>query len=141
MIENDPIALRKVYYDAWQKHLQGVVLSAMEAIIVDIIERHPEYQPIFADPKGFEEFQQEKFQLDHNPFFHLALHVTIAEQVGADRPTGIQAIYTQLLHKFGDKTKAEHKMMDCLARILVTSFQKNQPANEQDYLGALQTLV
>jgi hypothetical protein len=141
MIENDPVALRKVYFDAWQKHQQGLVLSAMEAMIVDIIERHPEYQPIFSDPQGFENFKSEKFALDHNPFFHLALHVTIAEQVGADRPAGIRAVYGQLFNKMGDKTKAEHKMMDCLARVLVASFNSNYAASEQEYLEALRRLV
>src|SRR3990167_8818198 len=125
MVENDAATLRKVYFDAWQKALLNIPLSSMEAIIVDIIERHPEYQPIFADHNNFENFQAEKFALDHNPFFHLALHVTIAEQVGADRPKGFRKLYSKLLKKHGDKTITEHKIIPCLARVLVQGFQND----------------
>lgn len=139
--EHDPSAMRKVYYDAWQKERQRLPLTPMEAIIVDIIRRHPEYHPIFAAAENFNELQMEKFALDHNPFFHLALHVTIAEQIGADRPAGIRELYQQLLKKYEDQTKTEHKMMECLAKILIVSFNQNQTANEEIYLTALKKLL
>ncbi len=142
MIDNDtdPSAMRKVYYDAWQKELLGQVLSPMEAIIVDIIKRHPEYHPIFS-AEHFEEIQAEKFALDHNPFFHLALHVTIAEQVGSDRPAGIRQLFNQILKKYQDKTLAEHKMMECLSRILIDSFMQDSETTQAQYLEALRRLV
>lgn len=140
MQERDPSAMRKVYFDAWQKEKQKLPLTPMEAIIVDIIHRHPEYQPIFAQD-NFEQFQMEKFALDHNPFFHLALHVTIAEQVGADRPMGVRAIYQQLLKKYSDQTTAEHKMMECLARVLMESFKRDEADNEKVYLEYLQRIL
>src|SRR5690242_16311262 len=124
MIDNDPRALRQVYFDAWQKELHQQPLSPMEAIIVDVINRHPEYQPIFSEPESFNDLQHEKFALDHNPFFHLALHVTIIEQIMSNRPQGIKDQYERLLKKSGDKTEVEHKMMECLARILVEGFQQ-----------------
>ncbi len=141
MIDNDPIALRKVYFDAWQKQINKQPMSAMEAIIVDIIKRHPEYHPIFADQNNFDSYSAEKFALDHNPFFHLALHVTIAEQVSTDRPKGIKALYLKILKKHKDRTMAEHKIMECLARVLVESFQKEGVNNEAIYLEAIKRLV
>jgi uncharacterized protein DUF1841 len=140
MIEQDPSTLRRVYFDAWQKALQHKPLSAMESMIVDIIERHPEYQPLFANEQNFQEMLNEKFALDGNPFFHLALHITIAEQVSTNRPKGIRPIYQKMLKKYGDKTLAEHKLMDCLAKVLVDSYQKNEDASEEAYLAALSRL-
>lgn len=141
MNDNDPSALRKVYFDAWQKAQENLPLSALEIIIVDIIQRHPEYHPIFDDPKNFNSLQDEKFQLDHNPFFHLALHVTVAEQVNANRPGGIRKLYDQLLKKIGDKTETEHLIMTCLAKILKESFLRDEAANEQLYLKAIRRLL
>lgn len=140
MIEHEPSHLRKIYFEAWQKALQNQLLSPMESIIVDIIQRHPEYHPIFAKSEDFAELMHEKFALDHNPFFHLALHVTIAEQVSADRPPGIRAHYLRLFNKYGDKTETEHQMMECLAKLLVDSFNSNTIVNEHHYLEALEKL-
>lgn len=140
MIDHDPVAMRKVYYEAWQKALQSLPLSPMEAIIVDIIKRHPEYHPIFTQ-ENFEQLQTEKFALDGNPFFHLALHVTVAEQIGADRPQGIRDLYTKLLKKYQDQTIAEHKMIECLAHILVESFMKDSASTEEQYIEAIKKLL
>jgi len=139
-VENDPKALRKVYFDAWQKAVNNEPVSALETIIIDVIQRHPEYQAIFANRDLFENLQEEAFPLDHNPFFHLGLHVTIIEQVNVDKPVGVRSIYQSLLKKYHDKTDVEHKMMGCLAKVLVTAFQQNNDANEQYYLQLLREL-
>ncbi|MGE3318695.1 MAG: DUF1841 family protein [Candidatus Berkiella sp.] len=141
MSDNDPSSLRKVYFDAWQKSQEGLPLSPLETMIVDIIQRHPEYHPIFDDPNNFTSIQDEKFQLDHNPFFHLALHVTVLEQVHANRPGGIRKLYDQLLKKIGDRTETEHKIMECLAKVLKESFLRDEAANEQLYLKAIRRLL
>lgn len=134
--DHDPTALRKVYYDAWQKALQHQPLTPMESIIVDIIQRHPEYHALFS-LETFEEFKNEKFSLDHNPFFHLGLHVALLEQVGADRPAGIKQHFQRLLAKYQDQTLVEHKMIDCLAKILVENFQRPDPDHEKRYLESI----
>lgn len=141
MVDSDPLALRKVYFEAWQKELKNLPLSAMEAMIVDIIKRHPEYHAIFSHAENFGTLQAQKFQLDHNPFFHLALHVTIAEQVSANRPPGIQDLFQRLMKKTRDQTEAEHKMMECLARVLVDNFQHDNGSNEAMYLESIQRLL
>ena len=134
--EHDPSALRKVYYDAWQKALSQQVLTPMESIIVDIIQRHPEYHELFS-VKTFDQFKSEKFVLDHNPFFHLSLHVALLEQVGIDKPQGIKQHFQRLMSKYQDQTLVEHKMIDCLARILVENFQNPDPHHEIRYLESI----
>lgn len=140
-MNTDPATLRKVYFDAWQKVLKGEPQTPMEAMIAEIIQRHPEYHQLFGDPNHFENYQNEKFNLDHNPFFHLGLHVTIAEQVSVDRPFGIRELYHQLLKKYGDKNIAEHKMMECLAKLLIHSFHQADNQIEEHYLEAIRKLI
>lgn len=141
-MQQDPKALRKVYFDAWQKELKGDMnRSPMEEMIIDIIRRHPEYYAIFENTKTFTRFEDEKFDLGHNPFFHLSLHVTVSEQVGADRPPGIRDLYLQLLKKYGDQTEVEHLIMEKLARLLLNSFRNNEQNSEAQYLNAVKELV
>lgn len=137
----DPSALRKVYFDAWQKELDKLPLTPLEAMIVDIIHRHPEYHALFSEANHYDDIKFEKFALDHNPFFHLALHVTIAEQVSADHPKGIQQVFKRLLYKHGDKTQVEHKMMECLARVLIDNHRNMHSANPDSYLESLKRLL
>ena len=138
----DPFPLRKIYFEAWQKALNKEILSPLETLIVDVIERHPEYHPLFQSQASFENFQEEKFALKHNPFFHLALHIAIIEQIQTDKPVGIRTIYTKLLKKYSDRTLVEHKMMACLAPILTQNFaSSSNNNNEEAYLQALRTLT
>lgn len=132
---------RKVFFDAWQKELHGQPLTALEAIIVDVLKRHPEYQSIFSHQEAFENFQINLNQGDHNPFFHLSLHVAILEQVGANRPQGIKEIYKRLCQKHRDNTEAEHKMMEILAHALYTANQATGVADEKIYLENLRRLL
>lgn len=143
MSMQDPSKLRKVYYDAWHKALDHQILSDLEKIIVDIIQRHPEYHPVFA-LKNFEHLQYEQFDLDHNPFFHLALHVTLAEQVRTDHPPGIKALYFKLWQHYNDQDQAEHAILDCLTKILMQAYSQSDADptqnHDQRYLAALQEL-
>lgn len=139
MNQSDPAQLRKVYFDAWQKASKQEPLTGIEVMIVDIIQRHPEYHPLFS-VEHFDDFLHEKFQLDHNPFFHLALHLTIVEQVGANRPIGMKDHFERLMKKHQDKTIVEHKMIDCLARILVENFKNPNESHEDKYLESIARL-
>lgn len=141
MNNNSPSELRKVYFDAFQKKQRHELLTAMESIIVDVIERHPEYQPLFENEQNFQEWQHERFQINGNPFFHMGLHIAIIEQVSIDRPAGVKDIYQRLYLKYGDQTRVEHKMMDCLARFLAESFNSPEKDNERGYLEALKRLI
>jgi len=134
-----PNALRRVYFDAWQKASQKQPLSEMELVIVDVIQRHPEYHILFSTQANFEAFTTTT--LDHNPFFHLSLHVAIIEQVTADRPQGIKQIYNQLLKKYGDKNQVEHQMMKVLAQFLAKNFASQEANNDAIYLTKLKQLL
>lgn len=135
---SDPSAIRKVYFEAWQKHLSHSVLTPMETIIVDLIQQHPEYHALFATLENYEAYADEKFDIEHNPFFHLGLHIAIKEQVMTDKPVGIRTIYQKLRARLGSEMETEHRMIPCLIDLL-TSIRDphNLSADEEKYLSAL----
>src|SRR6185503_12599779 len=47
--DQDRSSLRRMYVDAWHKHLEQRVLEPLEAQIVAIVGEHPEYHALLAD--------------------------------------------------------------------------------------------
>lgn len=128
--------LRQVYFDAWQKKKDQQVLSPLEAMIVDVIEWHPEYHPLFDRTQGV----KGNGDSDTSAFFHLGLHMAVLEQVQSDRPKGIQSIYQSLHTQCSDPHQVAHKIMECLAIVLKQAFEHNGSPDEDDYLRKLQQL-
>jgi hypothetical protein len=136
MFSNDRNQLRKVFFDAWQKHKQQLPLEALDAQLIDIMLLHPEYHAILSDP---ERFQTEDF-LAENPFLHMSLHQAIREQINTNRPVGIKEIFAGLCHKLTDQLLAEHVMMECLGQTLWDAQQNKMMPDEQSYLEKLRKL-
>jgi hypothetical protein len=132
--------LRQVYYEAWQKYKTNQPLTALEKVISNIIQLHPEYHSVIEDRT---QLDQEYFveQGETNPFLHMALHISLHEQISTNRPQGINTIYQSLVSKFGDAHTAEHQMMECLTESLWLAQRNNQPPSETDYLNALKALT
>lgn len=132
--------LRQFYHEAWQKQIAKQPLSALEAIVAQVINEHPEYHAIFNSDSSLE---QEYFveQGQTNPFLHMGLHISLHEQISTDRPAGIRDLYQQLKVKYGDVHTAEHHMMECLTESLWLAQRNNQPPSEADYLATLQRLL
>ena len=129
--------LRKMYADAWQKQVDGQVLSPLEAQIAQVVEEHPEYQGAVTGDLD-KDFAVDGGQT--NPFLHMGLHLGIREQVATDRPAGIAAIFQALAARTGGAHEAEHRMIDCLAETLWESQRQNQPPDEVAYLERLRKL-
>jgi len=129
--------LRRMYADAWQKQVDGTVLSPLEAQIAQVVEEHPEYQGAVTG-KLDKDFAVEGGQT--NPFLHMGLHLGIREQVATDRPAGIAAIFQALAARAGDAHEAEHRMIDCLAETLWEAQRQNSPPDEAAYLERLRKL-
>lgn len=132
--------LRQMYHDVWQKKQANEPLSALEAMLAQVISEHPEYHKIFNNDASL---QQEYFVEDGqtNPFLHMGLHISLHEQISTDRPVGIRKTYQQLQAKFGDSHETEHHMMECLTESLWLAQKNNLPPSESDYLTALQKLL
>ena len=79
----------------------------------DLILQHPEYHALLEDPATAieHEFSPESGQM--NPFLHLSLHLTVAEQVSIDQPPGLRSAYQTLRSRVGDHEGA-HALLECL---------------------------
>jgi len=92
--------LRKMYADAWEKHLAGQPLSPLEAQIATVVAEHPEYHDAVTGEDLDRDYSPDGGQA--NPFLHMGLHLGIREQVATDRPGGIAKIHRELAarHRF-----------------------------------------
>lgn len=130
---------RRVFADAWRKAGEGAPLEPLEQAIVTVVDAHPEYQEMLADPESL----VRNFPADGdetNPFLHMGMHITIIEQITSDRPAGIRAMYDGLRRAFEDSHALEHAMMECLAGSLREARERGRMPDEERYLSCLRQL-
>src|SRR5689334_4144310 len=133
---NDRTKLRMPFFETWRKMQAHALLEPLEQQLATIILQHPEYHAILAAPeKNLEkDFWPELGET--NPFFHMALHQAIYEQISTNRPQGITAVYKNLCEKAGDVHKVEHSMIEALAETL-DKMQRGENVSEEAYLEKL----
>jgi hypothetical protein len=129
--------VRRFFCDAWQKQLSGGVLTPLEAIAVDWIGEHPEYQALLTDTEGAlaQDFTPEKGQT--NPFLHLAMHLSISEQVSIDQPPGIRQAYETLTQRLDSPHEAQHQVMECLGEMLWQAQRTGLPPDGAHYVDSV----
>jgi hypothetical protein len=131
--------LRRRYLAAWQRRRDGLPLEALDAQIADVIELHPEYQPMLEDPDALAaEFTVEQGRI--NPFLHMGLHLGLREQLATRRPPGIEQVHARLAAKLGGTHEAEHRMIEVLAETLWEAQRAGRAPDEQRYLERLRRL-
>lgn len=132
--------LRRFFQTSWQKRLDGQTLQPLEQLVAQVIEQHPEYHRHLADADQLDrDFTPE--QGETNPWLHMGMHITLAEQIGSDRPAGIRGRYQKAVLKFGDHHAAEHAMMDCLGVALWEAQRSGSAPDEKHYLECLRKLA
>ena len=139
MFGNDRNQLRKIFFDTWKLKNAGTPLDAMQTIIANIIELHPEYHRLLENENTLDKDYLPD-QGETNPFLHMSMHIALHEQISTDRPTGIKTAYQALSHKHGSAHDAEHDMMECLGEALWRAQRDNTVPDEQSYLKCLQKL-
>ncbi len=127
--------LRQAYTDAWRKHINRAPMSVQEATIAAIIELHPEYQGLIANPASALAFEPGAATGRQNPFLHMGLHLAVRDQLAIDRPPGIRALHEQLQARIGDAHAAEHALMDALAEVLWQANRDGRAPDEKQYLA------
>ncbi|MCA1798779.1 MAG: DUF1841 family protein [Xanthomonadaceae bacterium] len=136
-MSDDRRSMRKRFVLVWEKMQARTPLEPLEAVIAEVIEAHPEYQPLLGrgDAALDDEWTPERGET--NPFLHLGLHVAIREQIAADRPTGVKDAYRALCRHTGDTLAAEHRMIECLATALWEAGRSGAAPDEAAYLDCL----
>ncbi|MGV3655826.1 MAG: DUF1841 family protein [Noviherbaspirillum sp.] len=125
--------VRRFFCETWRKARAGEVLTPMEAIARDWLVQHPEYDSAFSDLDAAlaADYSVERGQ--SNPFLHLSMHLSIAEQVAVDQPPGIRAAYLALAQKLGEHD-AHHALMECLGQMIWNSQRSGLPPDGQAYV-------
>lgn len=133
--------LRAVYCQAWESKLQGKPLEPLQAQIVAVIQKHPEYQAVLENPEQALAREYLPELGETNPFLHMSMHLAIQEQIDTNRPAGIRELYEKLLIKTGDRHELDHKLMECLAEMIWQAQKEGRAPDEQSYLTCVKTIV
>ncbi|MCC6073303.1 DUF1841 family protein [Massilia sp. GCM10020059] len=128
--------VRRFFCEAFRKQRAGEVLTPMDAIAADWIAMHPEYADVLADADSAiaRDYSVEGGQ--PNPFLHLSMHLSIAEQVSIDQPPGIRAAHNALVQRLGEHD-AHHQIMECLGEMIWTSQRNGTPPDTAAYIDCL----
>lgn len=125
--------VRRFFCDTWRKAHAGEVLTPLEAIARDWLLQHPEYEAELSDPESAQAADYDIAKGQSNPFLHLAMHLSISEQVSIDQPPGIRTAYMQLATRVGDHD-AQHIIMECLGEMLWTAQRNSMPPDGEAYV-------
>jgi hypothetical protein len=127
--------LRQAYSDAWRKHVAGSPLTALESMLRDVIELHPEYQGLMQDRDAASAFEPAGASLSGNPFLHLGLHMAVREQLSIDRPPGVRDLHQRLMACCASPHDAEHVLLEALAETLWEAQAAGRAPDEIRYLS------
>ena len=127
--------VREMFFGAWQKYREGVPLAGIEALALEVILAHPEYQAVLEAP---ERSRERDYTDETNPFLHMSLHLALEEQLSIDQPPGIAQRFRVLVSRFHDRHEALHQALECLAETLWRAQRHGMPPDAQAYLSCLE---
>ncbi|HWP18041.1 MAG TPA: DUF1841 family protein [Burkholderiaceae bacterium] len=129
--------VRKFFCEAHRKQVAGEPLTPMEALAADWIAEHPEYHADLADAQAAVAASYTVEEGRTNPFLHLAMHLSISEQVAIDQPRGIKQAYELLAHRLGSTHEAHHQIMECLGEMIWQSQRAGLPPDGEAYIDCV----
>ena len=129
--------VRQFFVDTWAGYRAGRNLNGNETVALEVILAHPEYHTLLDNPARYLERDYLPEMGETNPFLHLAMHLSLAEQLSIDQPAGVRTRYQKLLAQHGEAMLAQHNMMDCLAEMI---WQAQRNGTAYDPLAYLQCL-
>ena len=130
--------VRRFFRELLAKKEGGSVLTPLEAIAGDWIDEHPEYRPALAHVAPGEPDPYEPRDGAPNPFLHLSMHLSIAEQLAIDQPPGIRAAIDRLAKRLGSLHDAHHEVMECLGEMLWTAQRSGTPPDGDAYVRCVE---
>ena len=131
--------VRSFFITTWQKYQAKQRLTDLEDIALNIILAHPEYHYVLQV-----DFLDKEYLAKHdetNPFLHMSLHLTIAEQLAINQPQGIRSLFLGICQKAPSEHEAEHMMMDSLVEMIWQANRTHSPPDVNIYLDGLTTLL
>jgi hypothetical protein len=128
--------VRRFFCDTWRKTQANSPMTALEIIARDWLLQHPEYESCLSDPETAETSDFDIGQGQSNPFLHLSMHLSIAEQISIDQPSGIRDAFQQLATRL-DEHQAHHQIMECLGEMLWTAQRNGAPPDGATYIECI----
>ena len=128
---------RQFLFETWRKRREKSLLTPLEDLAAQLIEKHPEYFAIFEDPERYLEREYLPEQGETNPFLHLMMHLTIEEQISIDQPAGIRTHFVRLTHQYESEHEAQHRMMECLSEMVWQAQRNRTQPDASIYLECL----
>jgi Domain of unknown function (DUF1841) len=129
--------VRRFFCEAYARARDGLPVDAMQAQASTWIAAHPEYHAELSDVDAALAASYQVEDGRSNPFLHLSMHLSIAEQVSIDQPTGIRQAVQLLAARRGSLHSAHHEVMECLGDMLWQSQRSGLPPDGQAYLDAV----
>jgi hypothetical protein len=129
--------VRRFFCAIWRKHRDRMPLEPLEAMALDWILEHPEYQRDLDDSEAAVAADYSPQAGRTNPFLHLSLHLAVSEQLSIDQPPGIRALVQAIERKLGSAHDAAHLAQECLAETLWRAQRDGKPPDQQAYLDCL----
>ncbi len=129
--------VRRFFCATYARWRSGAPLEPMQATAADWIAEHPEYHAELADEAAA---LAAVYTVEHgrtNPFLHLSMHLSIAEQCSIDQPTGIRQAVELLAARRSSLHEAHHEVMECLGEMIWASQRSGLPPDGHAYLDAV----
>src|SRR5690606_12289668 len=98
--------------------------------------QHPEYADALKDVEAALAADYSVESGQSNPFLHLSMHLSIAEQISIDQPPGIRAAYQTLAQRIGEHD-AHHQVMECLGEMIWASQRSGLPPDGAGYIECI----
>lgn len=129
--------VREFFFATWRKFRAGEPLGGLEAMALEVILAHPEYQAALEAPERHRERDYQPESGEANPFLHLSLHLALEEQLSVDQPRGIAERFAALLAARDDRHAALHDALECLGEMVWRAQRDRAPPDGEAYLECL----
>ena len=129
--------VRRFFCETFRKQEAREILTPLEAIARDWVLQHPEYARALTDVDVALATDYSVEQGAANPFLHLSMHLSIAEQVSIDQPPGIRAAHQVLAQRLGSEHDAHHQIMECLGEMIWQSQRSGLPPDGAAYIDCV----
>lgn len=126
--------VRRFFCETYRKHRTNEILTPLEAVARDWIVQHPEYADALRDTEAALAADYSVERGDSNPFLHLSMHLSIAEQISIDQPPGIRAAFLALAQRLDSEHEAHHHIMECLGQMIWASQRSGLPPDGAAYI-------
>lgn len=130
--------VRRFFCETYRKAMAREILTPLEMIASDWISEHAEYHADLADLNTALDAEYPVEQGRTNPFLHLSMHLSLAEQISINQPPGITPVFRKLAQQTQSAHDAHHIMMESLGAMLWESQRDGVPFNGAAYVAALE---